>query len=57
MVEELLECSIKKNSKNRSNTEFKVENVIKKESDKLYVKWKGFDSSFNSWIHKKDIVI
>ena len=57
MVEELLECSIKKNSKNRSNTEFKVENFIKKESDKLYVKWKGYDNSFNSWIHKKDIVI
>ena len=22
--------------------------------DKLYVKWKGYDSSFNSWIDKKD---
>ena len=25
-------------------------------SDKLYVKWKGYDNSFNSWIDKKDIV-
>ena len=23
---------------------------------KLYVKWKGYDNSFNSWIDKKDLV-
>ena len=28
----------------------------KRKDDKLYVKWKGYDSSFNSWIDKKDIV-
>ena len=22
--------------------------------DKLYVKWKGYDISFNSWINEKD---
>ena len=31
---------------------FRVEKVIKRKSDK----WKGCDSSFNSWIDKKDIV-
>ena len=36
--------------------EFRTEKVIKKKSDKLYVKWKGYDNSFNSWIDKKDIV-
>ena len=36
--------------------EFRVEKVIKKNGDKLYVKWKGYDNSFNSWIDKKDIV-
>ena len=30
--------------------------VIKRKGNKLYVKWKGYDSSFNSWIDKKDIV-
>ena len=30
--------------------------VLKKKGDKLYVKWKGYDHSFNSWIDKKDIV-
>ena len=32
---------------------FRVEKVIKRKGDKLYVKWKGYDSSFNSWIDKK----
>ena len=36
--------------------EFRTEKVIKKKGDNLYVKWKGYNSSFNSWIDKKDIV-
>ena len=35
--------------------EFRVEKVLKRNGDKLYVKWKGCNSSFNSWIDKKDI--
>ena len=33
--------------------EFRIEKVIKRKGDKLYVKWKGYDNSFNSWINKK----
>ena len=36
--------------------EFRIEKVIKKKADKLYVKWKGYDNSFNSWIDKKNLV-
>ena len=36
--------------------EFRIEKVLKKKGDKLYVKWKGYDNSFNSCIDKKDIV-
>ena len=36
--------------------EFRIEKVIKRNGDKLYVKWKGYDSSFNSWVDKKGIV-
>ena len=36
--------------------EFRIEKVIKKKGDKLYVKWKGYDNSFNSLIDKKDSV-
>ena len=35
---------------------FRIEKVIKRKGDKLYVKWKGYNNSFNSWIDKKDIV-
>ena len=34
--------------------EFKVEMALKRKGGKLYVKWKGCDSSFNSWIDKKE---
>ena len=30
--------------------EFRVQKVMQRKGDKLYVKWKGYDSSFNSWI-------
>ena len=36
--------------------EFRIEKVIKRNCDKLYVKQKGYDSSFNSWIDKKDLI-
>ena len=32
-----------------------IEKVIKKKGDKFYVKWKGYDNSFNSWIDQKDL--
>ena len=36
--------------------ELRIEKVIKRKSDKLYVKWKVYDSSFNSGINKKDLI-
>ena len=36
--------------------EFSIEKVIKRKGDKLYVKWKGYDNSFNIWINKNDII-
>ena len=33
-----------------------IEKVIKRKGDKLYVKWKRYDNSFNSWIDKKDLI-
>ena len=35
---------------------FRIEKIIKRKGNKLYVKWKGYDNSFNSWINKKDIL-
>ena len=42
-------------TKRKSQKEFRIEKVIKRKGNKLYVKWKGCDNSFNSWIDKKDI--
>ena len=36
--------------------QFRVEKVIKRKGDKLYFKWKGYNSSLDSWIDKKDII-
>ena len=36
--------------------EFRIEKVIKRKGNKLYVKWKGYSNSFNSWIDKKDLI-
>ena len=37
-----------------NQAEFRVEKVIKKKGDKLYVKWKGYYNSFNSRINRKN---
>ena len=37
-----------------SQAKFRIEKVLKRKCDKLYVKWKGYDNSFNSWIKKQD---
>ena len=42
--------------KNCKRQEFGIEKVIKKKGDKLNVKWKGYDNSFNSWIDKRDLI-
>ena len=36
--------------------EFRIEKVIKRKDDKLNVKWKFYDNSFNIWINKKDLI-
>ena len=36
--------------------EFRIEKAIKRKGDKIYVKWKVHDSSFNNWIDKKDLM-
>ena len=42
-----------KSCKKTNQKEFRVEKVIKRKSDKLYVKWKYYNSSLNSWIDEK----
>ena len=48
----ILEVNCKRIAKKKNQKEFRVDKVIKKKGDKLYVRWKGYDNSFNSWIDK-----
>ena len=54
--EEIIGTFYEKEFQKIDQQEFRIEKVIRKKGDKLYVKWKGYDSSFNSWIAKKDLV-
>ena len=55
MVKKLLEKEnyYEKELQKTNQQEFTIENVIRRKDDKLFVKWKGYNSSFNSWIDKK----
>ena len=48
----LLEYFMRKNQERQINMNLGSKKYDKK-GDKLYVKWKDYDSSFNSWIKKK----
>ena len=54
--EEIIGTFYEKELQKTNQKEFRIEKVLKKKRDKLYVKWKGYDNSFNSWIDKKDLV-
>ena len=54
--EEITGCIYEKELQKTSQKEFRIEKVLKGKGDKLYVKWKGYNNSFNSWINKKDLI-
>ena len=55
MVKKLLEVFMKKELQKTSQEKLRIEKVLKRKGDKLYVKWKGYDNRFNGWIDKKDL--
>ena len=55
MVKKLVEVYEKELQKTNQK-EFRIEKVIMRKGDKLYVRWKGYDNRFNTWIDKKDLV-
>ena len=54
--EEIIGTFYEKGLQKTNQKEFRIEKVIKRKGDKLYLKWKGYNNSFNSWIDKKDLV-
>ena len=51
--EEIIGTFYEKELQKTNQKKFRIEKVIKRKGDKLYVKWKGYDNSFNSWNDKK----
>ena len=54
--EEIIGTFYGKELQKTNKKEFRIEKVINKKGNKLYVKWKAYDNSFNSWIDKKDLI-
>ena len=54
--EEIVGSFYEKELQKTNQKEFRLEKVIKRKGNTLYVKWKGYNNSFNSWIDKKDLI-
>ena len=54
--EEIVGSFYEKELQKTNKKEFRIEKVIKRKGNKLYIKWKGYNNSFNSWIDKKYLV-
>ena len=48
-VEKITGSFYEKEFQKTSQEKFRIEKVLKRKGDKLYVKWKGYDNSFNSF--------
>ena len=51
--EEIVGTFYKTEFENTNQKEFRIEKLIKRKGDKLYVNWKGYNNLFNRWIDKK----
>ena len=54
--EEIIGTFYEKEFQKTNQKQFRIKKVRKKKGNKLYVKWKGYDNSFNGWIDKKGFV-
>ena len=54
--EEIIGTFYEKELQKTNQEEFRIEKVIRRKGDQLYVKWKGYDNPFNSWIDKANLV-
>ena len=53
--EEIIGTFYEKELQKINQEEFRIEKVIMKKGNKIYVKWKRYDNSFNSWTDKKKL--
>ena len=41
--------------KTKQDDLYTIEKVLKTNKNRIYVKWRGYDNSFNSWINKNTV--
>ena len=54
--EEIIGTFYEKELQKTNQQGFAIEKVTKRKGNKLHVKWKGYNNSFNSWIDKNDLI-
>ena len=54
--EEITGTFYEKELQKTNQEEFRIEKVIKRKVNKIFVKWKGYNNSFNNWIDKASLV-
>ena len=47
-LKDILQIGYEKELQKTSQKEFRIKKVLKRKGDKLYVKWNGYNNSFNS---------
>ena len=41
--------------KTKQDDLYTIEKILKTNKDRILVKWRGYDNSFNSWINKNNV--
>ena len=54
--EEIIGTFYEKELQKTNQEEFRIEKVIKRKGNKIYVNWKGYNNSFNRWTDKASLV-
>ena len=54
--EPITESFYEKELQKTSQEKFRIEKVLKRKGEKLYIRWKGYNNSFNGCINKKDLI-
>ena len=54
--EEIIGTFYEKELQKTNQEEFRIEKMIRRKGNNIYVEWKGYDNSFNSWIDKASLV-
>ena len=54
--EEIIGTFYERKLQKTNQKKFRIEKVIKRKGDKSYVNWKVYNSLFNNWIDKKDLL-